>query len=61
MSLAAMRLIILQSVFLLSLPEGQRGLAIQQKKKAYETGNYTMQQIADAFGVHYSTVSRAAP
>lgn len=26
---------------------------------AYETGDYTMQQIADAFGVHYSTVSRA--
>jgi len=29
-------------------------------KKAYETGDYTMQQIADTFGVHYSTVSRAA-
>ena len=28
-------------------------------KKAYESGDYTMQQIADAFGVHYSTVSRA--
>ncbi len=28
-------------------------------RKAYETGDYTMQQIADAFGVHYSTVSRA--
>lgn len=26
---------------------------------AYETGNYTLQQIADCFGVHYSTVSRA--
>jgi DNA-binding MarR family transcriptional regulator len=24
-----------------------------------ETGDYTMQQIANAFGVHYSTVSRA--
>lgn len=28
-------------------------------KKAYASGDYTMQQIADAFGVHYSTVSRA--
>jgi len=27
-------------------------------KKAYETGDYTMQQIAHAFNVHYSTVSR---
>ncbi len=26
---------------------------------AYETGNYTLQQIADCFGVHYLTVSRA--
>ena len=26
---------------------------------AYATGDYTMRQIADAFGVHYSTVSRA--
>jgi len=26
---------------------------------AYQTGEYTMQQIADAFAVHYSTVSRA--
>jgi hypothetical protein len=29
------------------------------KKKAYETGDYTMQQLADAFRVHYSTFSRA--
>jgi putative transposase len=28
-------------------------------RKAYESGDYTMRQIADAFGVHYSTVSRA--
>ncbi len=28
-------------------------------QKAYATGDYTMQQIASAFGVHYSTVSRA--
>jgi predicted DNA-binding protein YlxM (UPF0122 family) len=28
-------------------------------KKAYESGDYSMQQIAEAFGVHYSTVSRA--
>lgn len=27
---------------------------------AYQTGDYTMQQIADAFGVHHATVSRAA-
>jgi len=25
---------------------------------AYGTGNYTLQQIGDHFGVHYSTVSR---
>lgn len=26
--------------------------------EAYKTGDYTMQQIANAFGIHYSTVSR---
>ena len=26
---------------------------------AYGTGDYTLQAIADAFGVHYATVSRA--
>ncbi|MFA5984048.1 MAG: hypothetical protein WC782_08535 [Methylococcaceae bacterium] len=26
-------------------------------RKAYGTGAYTMQQIAQAFGVHYSTIS----
>ena len=26
---------------------------------AYATGDYTMQQIANCFGVHYATVSRA--
>ena len=26
---------------------------------AYATGDYTLQAVADAFGVHYSTVSRA--
>ncbi len=26
--------------------------------KAYETGNYTLDQIGSHFGVHYSTVSR---
>lgn len=31
----------------------------QAIRMAYESGDYTMQQIADAFGVHYSTVSRA--
>lgn len=28
--------------------------------RAYQTGVYSMQEIADYFGVHYSTVSRAA-
>ena len=28
-------------------------------QKAYATGDYTKQQIVSAFGVHYSTVSRA--
>jgi REP element-mobilizing transposase RayT len=28
-------------------------------KKAYESGAYTLAQIAGHFGVHYSTVSRA--
>jgi predicted DNA-binding protein YlxM (UPF0122 family) len=26
---------------------------------AYATGDYSMQEIADFFGVHYATVSRA--
>ncbi|WP_083399583.1 helix-turn-helix domain-containing protein [Nitrosomonas cryotolerans] len=25
---------------------------------AYQTGDYTMKQIADEFGLHYTTVSR---
>lgn len=37
-----------------ALPSTKEGM-----KKAYETGDYTMQQITDALGVHYSTVSRA--
>lgn len=37
-----------------ALPDAKEGM-----RMAYETGDYTMQQIADAFGVHYSTVSRA--
>ena len=32
----------------------KRGMAA-----AYATGDYTLQAIADAFGVHYSTISRA--
>ena len=28
--------------------------------RAFLTGVYTMQEIADHFGMHYSTVSRAA-
>jgi transposase len=27
--------------------------------RAFQTGVYSMQEIADYFGVHYSTVSRA--
>jgi REP-associated tyrosine transposase len=37
-----------------AFPDAKEGM-----RKAYETGDYTMQKIADAFGVHYSTVSRA--
>ena len=33
----------------------QRNPAIEQ---AYATGRYSMKQIAQAFGVHYATVSR---
>ena len=33
-----------------------RSVAMAQ---AYATGDYTMQEIADCFGVHYATVSRA--
>jgi len=36
-----------------TFPNAKEGM-----KKAYATGDYTMQQIADAFNVHYSTVSR---
>lgn len=31
----------------------------QGMQAAYATGDYTLQAVADAFGVHYSTVSRA--
>lgn len=37
-----------------SLADPHAGMAI-----AYVTGDYTMQQIAECFGVHYATVSRA--
>ena len=33
--------------------------AKQGMAAAYATGDYTLQAVADAFGVHYSTVSRA--
>ncbi len=36
------------------LTDAKQGMA-----SAYATGDYTMQEIADAFGVHYATVSRA--
>lgn len=42
------------SYYVEAFPNAKEGM-----KKAYETGDYTMQQIAAAFGVHYSTVSRA--
>lgn len=38
----------------LRLPDRRQAMAL-----AYRSGGYTMQQIADAFGVHYATVSRA--
>jgi transposase len=28
--------------------------------EAYATGDYSMKEVADFFGVHYATVSRAA-
>jgi len=31
----------------------------EARARAFQTGVYTMQEIADYFGVHYSTVSRA--
>jgi putative transposase len=37
----------------LRLPDRRKAMAL-----AYRAGGYTMQQIADAFGVHYATVSR---
>lgn len=38
----------------LALEDKRQGMA-----RAYRSGDYTMQAIGDAFGVHYSTVSRA--
>lgn len=40
--------------YYLRLPDRRQAMAL-----AYRSGSYTMQQIADAFGVHYATVSRA--
>ncbi len=37
-----------------TFPDAKDGM-----RAAYATGDYTLQQVADAFGVHYSTVSRA--
>jgi len=42
------------SYYVESFPHPKEGI-----KKAYESGDYTLQQIADAFHIHYSTVSRA--
>jgi hypothetical protein len=36
------------------LPDSKTGMAA-----AYATGDYTMQEIAECFDVHYATVSRA--
>jgi hypothetical protein len=36
----------------------QAGSQQEAMVKAYDTGQYTLRQIADYFGVHYSTVSR---
>lgn len=35
------------------------GSVQEAMQQAYDTGQYTLRQIADYFGVHYSTVSRA--
>lgn len=37
-----------------NIPDRRQAMAV-----AYASGHYTMQQIAEAFGVHYATVSRA--
>lgn len=42
------------SHYVKTFPNSKEGM-----KKAYASGDYTLQQIAGAFGVHYSTVSRA--
>ncbi|MGR9046741.1 MAG: hypothetical protein ACU83N_15750 [Gammaproteobacteria bacterium] len=42
------------SYYVESFPHAKDGM-----ENAYASGDYTMQQIAEAFGVHYSTVSRA--
>jgi transposase len=36
-----------------------RGDRREAMARAFQTGVYSMQEIADYFGVHYSTVSRA--
>ena len=35
------------------------GSVQEAMQQAYDTGQYTLRQIADYFGVHHSTVSRA--
>jgi putative transposase len=42
------------SHYIANIPDAKEGM-----KEAYASGDYTLLQIADAFGVHYSTVSRA--
>jgi putative transposase len=42
------------SHYIANFPDAKEGM-----KEAYASGDYTLLQIADAFGVHYSTVSRA--
>jgi putative transposase len=47
------RLLAKPLAYYLRLPDRRKAVAL-----AYRAGGYTMQQIADAFGVHYATVSR---
>jgi hypothetical protein len=42
------------SHFVSAYADAKAGMA-----RAYSTGDYTLAQVAQAFGVHYSTVSRA--
>ena len=45
---------LLLSQYVAAYPDRNEGMA-----QAYATGDYTLAQVAQAFGVHYATVSRA--